>query len=380
MNPLYSFPKNIETRWASPENPHGARGAAAQSHQGRKGRPCLPLAAGEQVVLAHAPNICGIVHRIWLTVSDRSPAMLRSLRLDIFWDGAATPAVSAPVADFFGQGLGRCQVFESVFFSNPEGRSFNCILPMPFQKGFRILLTNESATNLDMLFYDVNYTLGDHMEEPMYLHACWRRENPTTMLQDYVVLPKIEGRGRYLGANFGVIVDSKNYPNTWWGEGECKIFLDGDTTSPTLAGTGTEDYIGTAWGQGQYAHLHQGCHLADAANGQYAFYRYHAPDPVYFHRDIRVTFQQIGWCDGKALKHFRETGRQLAGSGTSAGKPINMEPPENPSNIFERADDWSSCSYFYLDRPESNLPPLAPLSTRTTGLLATNTTATVGVA
>ena len=29
----------------------------------------------------------------------------------------------------------------------------------------------------------------------------------------------------------------------WWGEGEIKFFLDGDTEFPTICGTGTEDYF-----------------------------------------------------------------------------------------------------------------------------------------
>ena len=37
--------------------------------------------------------------------------------------------------------------------------------------------------------------------------------------------------------------------------------------------------------------------------------------------------------------------------------------------LFERQDDWSSCAYFYLDRPENNLPALAPVADRIAGLL-----------
>ena len=50
-------------------------------------------------------------------------------------------------------------------------------------------------------------------------------------------------------------------------------------------GTGTEDYIGTGWGQGAYAHRFQGCLIADAERDEWAFYRYHVPDPVYFASD-----------------------------------------------------------------------------------------------
>jgi hypothetical protein len=48
-----------------------------------------------------------------------------------------------------------------------------------------------------------------------------------------------------------VIADIEKYGKSWWGEGEVKIYIDGDTDHPTLSGTGTEDYIATGWGQGQ---------------------------------------------------------------------------------------------------------------------------------
>jgi hypothetical protein len=58
--------------------------------------------------------------------------MLRSLRLEMFWDGAGKPAVSVPFGDFFGAALGQTVAFENALFSSPEGRSFNTIVPMPF--------------------------------------------------------------------------------------------------------------------------------------------------------------------------------------------------------------------------------------------------------
>jgi hypothetical protein len=39
-----------------------------------------------------------------------------------------------------------------------------------------------------------------------------------------------------------------------------------------------------------------------------------------------------------------------------------------PNQLFERQDDWSSVAYFYLDRPENGLGPLAPAADRTAGL------------
>ena len=232
-------PETLKTRWASPENPPAAPGAAATANAGRKGMPCLPLAAGESLTLATEPaGVSGTIRRLWVTISDRSPAMLRGLRLDFFWDGADTPAVSAPFGDFFGVGLGRTAAFESALFASPEGRSFLCLVPMPFQSGMRLVVTNETEIDLPMLFYDVNYTIGDtHGPETLYFHAHWRRENPTTLQRDYEFLPRITGRGRFLGVNFGVQADTERYGRTWWGEGEVEVFPGrGHRTSRLSAG------------------------------------------------------------------------------------------------------------------------------------------------
>jgi hypothetical protein len=361
---LYEIPEGVETRWASPENPTGARGRGASAGGGRKGSPTIAIRAGASAVLAEARGTSGTVRRIWMTFGDRSPRMLRSLRIDMYWDGAATPAVSAPLGDFFGIGLGRTTAYESALFSNPEGRSFNSVVPMPFRTGMRIVLTNESGEDLPELFYDVNYTIGDrHPAGALYFHAHWRRENPTQLKRDYHILPRVSGRGRYIGTNVGVAVNTRQYFNTWWGEGEIKIYLDGDSTLPTIAGTGTEDYVGTAWGQGQFAQLYQGSPIADERAMQWAFYRYHIPDPVYFRRDIRVTMQQIGYLADHSRGGIIRTGQRLIRAGEG-----NAEMNVATDGKFERSDDWSSCAYFYLDRPENGLPPLAPVAERIAGL------------
>jgi hypothetical protein len=361
---LYELPDGVETRWSSPENPSAERGAGGRANGGRKGAPTIAIKAGASAVLAEARDTSGTVRRLWMTIPDRSPRMLRGLRLDMYWDGAARPAVSAPLGDFFGVGLGRMAKFESALFSNPEGRSFNCVVPMPFRTGMRIVMTNESGTDLPELFYDINYTLGDrHPPNMLYFHAHFRRENPTRLREDYEILPRVEGRGRYLGTNVGVTTDRATYSHTWWGEGEIKIYLDGDRELPSLVGTGTEDYVGTAWGQGEYANLYQGSPVADEGRGQWSFYRYHVPDPVYFRRDIRVTMQQIGYLADHSRGALVREGRRL----------YRTAPGEEQMDItrdgrFERTDDWSNCAYFYLERPENNLPALAPAAQRLAGL------------
>ncbi len=360
---IFEWPEGVETRWASPENPAGERGQGAQANGGRKGSAFFVLKAGESRTLAEVAAGSGVVRRIWMTLNDRSPKMLRGLRLSMYWDGAKSAAVDAPVGDFFGVGLGRIVPFESALFSSPEGRSFNASIPMPFRKGMRIVLTNESGADQPQVYYDVDYTLGDHLPpEALYFHAAFRRESPTKLQQDYELLPQLKGRGRYLGVNVGVIVDGKRYGKNWWGEGEVKIYLDGDGELPTLAGTGTEDYIGTGYGLGAYSHQFQGAPIADEEKQRYAFYRYHVNDPVYFRREIRVTLQQIGfiWSNDGTPQNPVKPPIYSAGPGQ---KELDLKKLPQV-NLFERADDYSSCAYFYLDRPENGLAALAPAADR----------------
>jgi hypothetical protein len=358
LTDLYQLPPQLDSRWASAENPTGERGKGGQENAGRKGRSSVPLPAGKQQILAEVSGQSGTVRRIWVTVNERDPQMLRSLRIDIYWDGAHTPAVSAPLGDFFGVGLGRTAAFESALFSDPEGRSFNCYIPMPFRSGMKIVITNEGRADLRLLFWDVDYTLGDrHGPDMLYFHAYFRHEDPTTLQKDYEVLPHVTGKGRYLGANFGVIPDRTHYLDEWWGEGEVKIYKDGDTRYPTMNGTGSEDYIGTGWGEGVFTNLYQGCTIADK-HTHYCFYRYHIPDPIYFRQEIRVTIQQLGYLMKESSLPSRVAGPLYRGG------PGLMPIGKDFAGIYERQDDWSSCVYFYLDKPENGLPPIESVERR----------------
>lgn len=360
---LYTAPEGVETRWASPENPLGEKGKGARTNAGRKGHPAIPVKAGEQVTLAEVRGSSGTVRRIEATISDRSPAMLRGLKIEMFWDESKKPAVSAPFGDFFGHGLGHMATFQSTLFASPEGRSFNCFIPMPFKTGMKIVLTNESGKDLALLFYDVDYTLGDeHDNNDLYFHAHFRRENPTNLQRDFEILPLIAGRGRFLGANVCVQADREKYSDRWWGEGEVKMYLDGDRELPTLVGTGAEDYAGTSWGiRSASANLYQGVPLVDNDNMRFCLYRYHIPDPVYFRRDIRVTVQQIGMVDEDDPLYKKGIPIYRAGPGL-------VERETGSFGFFERQDDWSAVAYFYLDEPEDALPPIQPSNERMQGL------------
>lgn len=362
---LYTVPSGVETRWASPENPLGEKGKGAQSNAGRKGHAALRLKAGDQITLAEVHGSSGTIRRIWATINDRSPAMLRGLKIEMFWDGAAKPAVSVPLGDFFGFGLGHMTAFQSALFSSPEGRSFNCVIPMPFQTAMKIVVTNESGRDVQMFFYDVEYTLGDkHGKDDLYFHAHFQHEAPTTLQKDFEILPQIEGKGRFLGSSIGVRTNRQLYGDKWWGEGEVKIYLDGDREFPTLVNTGTEDYLGSAWSLGQFSNLYQGAPYADPTTMQYSFYRFHVPDPVYFQNGVRVTIQQIG------ISMALDAEDPLFKTGTPVYKagPGMVELQNNQQGMFERQDELSAVAYFYLNRPDDTLPIIESAEKRMAGL------------
>jgi len=375
---LYTLPTDVETRWTSFENSSGGKGAGGAENKKGKGHAFEFMAPGETKTLMDVTG-GGIIQRMWLTVSERSPQSLRSLKLEMYWDGSATPAVSVPLGDFFGVGLGRKTAFQNALFSDPEGRSFNCYIPMPFQKGARVILINESKNTL-MLFYDINFQrVKSHPPNTLYFHTYWSRKSKTELGKDFDILPLVSGKGRYLGMNMGVI-SNPVYKKSWWGEGEVKIYLDKDGELPTLNGTGTEDYIGTGWGQGIYAHNYQGCLVADTTTGSWAFYRYHVPDPVFFQKDCRVSIQIIGGDMLPKVREYHAAGAPLipvsvAGTNTfikllESEKPVKLDDKSFPEGWvnFYRQDDVSATAYFYLDKPAHALTPLQAVGERTAGL------------
>ena len=365
----YIAPVGVKTRWSSSENMRGKKGGGGKASFGRKGSAYLFIRPGQRLTLAEVEGSSGVIRRIWMTLHNLCPRLLKQVRLEMYWDGAELPAVNVPLGDFFCMGLGRMTAFESACFSSPEGRSLNCFVPMPFRKGMKVVVANDGFTTANMLYYDIDYTLGDIIpEDALYFHAWYNQELPTALRKDYTILAELTGRGRFLGASFGVFMDKQKYSFSWGGEGEVKFYIDDDSEYPTLCGTGTEDYVGTGWCQGVYSHLYQGFTVADEEKMHLCFYRFHIPDPVYFEKNIRVTIQQIGSWNRDLVQYFKENNIPIVRAGIGAEetmRPVDFEKDFIPAfDLFERSDYWTSCCYFYLDKPYNDLPPVPDLLER----------------
>jgi hypothetical protein len=345
---IWQIEAGLESRSISFENPTGAKGgggrAASPLGVGRKGDPARLVGPGEAVTLCDIEGR-GTIRHIWMTTLG-SPRALRGAVIRAWWDGQAHPSIEAPLGDFFGFAHGHTPAFQSAAHSVGERLALNIWLPMPFASRARIELVNEHSRPMP-LFYQVDYTLGDtHAHDVGRLHAAFRRENPTTPGADFEILPSRQGRGRYLGAVIGV---RPSQPQ-WWGEGEIKVFLDGDSDFPTLCGTGSEDYVGLSFGLQPTAFAYHGCSWREREDssdtGRISMYRWHIPDPILWREDIRVTIQQIGIAEG----------------------PGGATMTDYLARLRERADDWSACAFWYEPTPSAPLQPMPDYVARTADL------------
>lgn len=342
----------LDTRAVTFENPTGERGAGGASHDGRKGAPSRFVRAGERVVLADLDGP-GIVHHLWMTFPPAPPEAMRALWLEVFYDGATEASISAPCLDLFGLAHGRPVPYASVAASAQEGRGFNLYAPIPFRRHLRVELTNGSAKTMPVYFQIDLSMVGSIGDDAGYLHAGFRRENPTAMGRDMTIVDGLHGPGRFFGCVVGVRVLDEGL---WYGEGEVKVYRDGDTALPTICGTGLEDYVGSAWGMGAHHAPYAGAPLVVPQPGGgsqpafVSFYRWHWLDPVMFIDDLRVTIQQIGFAafvDADSFDRYR-----AAHPAAGAGWNMNPRPGVVAQGICERVDDYCATAFVYCRDPQ----------------------------
>lgn len=310
------------------ENPTGAPGqggkAASKLGAGRKGKPAITLKAGQTVELCDIKGP-GTIRHIWMTTSN-NPTNLRSLVFRAKWDGQKHPSIECPIGDFMGFAHGKVMPYHSAVHSPGKNAGMNIWLPMPFVKRALITMTNEGQKDVP-LFYQIDYTIGDnHPDDVGRLHTLFRRENPTTMKKDFVMLPQRKNKGRFMGAIIGI---RNMHPGQWWGEGEIKIYMDGDKDFPTICGTGSEDYVCLSYGMQQTPYLYNGCSFNQ--KDFVSMYRWHLPDPISWQKECRIEIQQIAWKNGLA----------------------------------ETEDDWSSATFWYEPTPSELLPKMPDVKART---------------
>ena len=350
---------SLQSRAVTQENPTGGKGLGGKNRgngNGRKGAPAFRnVQPGETKTLCDIEGQ-GMVRHIWITVANRSPEMMRSYIIRIYWDDSEYPSVEVPMGDFFGVAHGRTTHYMTPYLGTPEGRGFQCYFPMPFSRRCRITFENDSPEVMSWLFYQIDYTLGDEITNDIgRFHANFRRQNPCPIDSDYCILDTQGSPGVFVGAVIGCNPKSPG----WWGEGEMKFYIDGDDKYPTICGTGTEDYLCSGWGMNPHSAIYTGVNYQKkdpSGQSQFvSFYRFHVFDPVYFQSSLRVELQQLG-------------------AGNPGDRAIHIHPDvERPGEImsdwlYDRSDDYCSVAYWYQPITNKPLPPLPNRQQRIAGI------------
>ncbi len=298
----------------------------------------------------------GCIKHIWMTIGSREHAFPRRIVLRAWWDSEDEPSIEVPIGDFFGLGHGIRKNFTSLplTMSPQDGKGFNCYWPMPFAERARFEVQSECEERFNLYFY-LDHELYDEAPHDVgYLHAQWRRQNPTDGwvpeeglsreeiirrrgeienldgAGNYVIL-EAEGRGHYVGCHLDIDCFARE-KNDWYGEGDDMIFIDGEPWPPSMHGTGTEDYFNTAYCPRQEFNApYHGIILYSGTEqwpfkGKNSLYRYHIEDPIHFRKSIHVSIEH--------------------------GHGNNL------------SNDYSSTAYWYQTEPHKPFPELLPVAER----------------
>lgn len=217
-------------------------------------------------------------------------AALRGIIVKCAFDGE--PTVEVPLGDFFGSAPGINPYSTLPLGMTPEGEMY-CHWFMPFKESAVIELVNHTKIPATLTG---EITLADYRwtESSMHFHAKWRAQFdvPTRPMQDWNYLTT-KGQGVFAGVAFAI----DNPVKEWWGEGDEKIYVDGEKF-PSHFGTGTEDYYGYAWcWPAPFTHAYHAQSRCDGPGnyGRTSVNRFHILDRIPFTQDFKFDMELWHW-------------------------------------------------------------------------------------
>jgi len=226
----------------------------------------------------------GIVRSLKVKLQSPDPLFLRKVVLRISTDGQKAPDVWSPVGDFFMTGFGGIEA-RGLVIGVKDGQMYS-YFPMPFEKGMRIELVNESGSNVAGSAEVVYEPVQSLPKGAFRFHAWWRRQNPVIMGQPFPIL-EATGQGHWCGLSLYM------YDPGGLGflEGDEQLEIDGLDKSH-YHGTGSEDYFNCGWyfGTSGCQPLY-GCTIRTEAPSYVHAYRVHVSDVVPFTRDARIAME-----------------------------------------------------------------------------------------
>ena len=224
---------------------------------------------------------------------------LRSTVLSIIFDGKQR--VWSPLGDFMGVG-NRLSSYKTFYTEVTSDSLLSCYWVMPFQDECIISIKNLNPQKVDVSC-SVWTSPWDWTDNSMYFCAGWTEYNRLytgkhrnmkgTNSQFDINFVSLHGAGVYVGD----CVTLFNSLADWWGEGDEKIYIDGEKF-PSHFGTGTEDYYGYAWcmhNYFQHPFIAQPDGSGDTQCGHVSNVRYRALDAIPFTKSLDFDMEIWHW-------------------------------------------------------------------------------------
>jgi hypothetical protein len=217
---------------------------------------------------------------------------LRKVLFEATFDGRKT--ISCPVGDYFGSAPGLSGYKTLPLGMDAELEEMRSYWRMPQRESGEFAFTNHAEHSV-RIEINLRWISEPWTETSMHFHAKWRRETMRTRpMQDWNIL-SVAGEGRFVGCALYIA----NPTRIWWGEGDEKIYVDGESF-PSTFGTGTEDYFGYAWGSNEtFSRPFHAQPRADgpANRGYTSNNRFHIIDDIPFRSSLRFDMEIWHWAD-----------------------------------------------------------------------------------
>ena len=259
--------------------------------------------SADQVTLPDGPKRAmvakGLVHELLLEVTKPgSPVdlgeVLRRVTLVVCCGSEET--VRVPVADFFGSGADLVPWRSYLLEVRANGRA-SAWFPMPMPAGGSIeLMLDGDLQGVRVRLAAFTRALPEKAGAPLLFRASYHQQKglATRPFSEHLVLDA-KGQGRFVGTSLLI----KNPSRIWWGEGDEKFFVDGETF-PSTFGTGTEDYFGYAWCCPEPFQSAFHAQVQCDGPGNYGFtalHRTHVLDSVPFQSAFRFDLEVWHWIE-----------------------------------------------------------------------------------
>lgn len=233
---------------------------------------------------------------------------LRSTIIHLLFDNNKT--VSCPIGDFFGTGY---KINESnTWYTKVESDgTLSCYWIMPYRENCKVVF--ENLGNQDVQIDHIELITHPYLwtENTMYFCSHWKqysfletgemKNNEGDGFPFDINYIDLKGKGVYVGDCLTLF----NTVYAWWGEGDEKIYIDGEFF-PSHFGTGTEDYYGYAWCRPEVFTGHPYIGQPEGSGNFNPGYtnniRFRSLDAIPFRESLRFDMEMWHWT--KAIIHF----------------------------------------------------------------------------